>query len=248
MKDNTQLGSWLAEGPYTLAMSSGFFGFFAHCGMLSALEEVEEEEKTHLPEKLSGSSAGGLVAAAWAAGLSTKEIAEAFFALKRWDFWDPCPGPGLLMGRKFQRLLSDILPVHSFSACRVPVALSVYDPLRHRTRVITSGDLVKAVRATCAVPVLFHPTWIDGRPYFDGGVLDRPGIDGVPAGARMLYHHLPSNSPWRSKNGAGHRLPTRAGLRPLVTEGLPRVTPFHLHRGPQAYAVARQKTKALLGA
>ena len=34
------LGDWLDAGPYTLALSAGFFGFFAHAGVLAALEEL----------------------------------------------------------------------------------------------------------------------------------------------------------------------------------------------------------------
>ena len=35
----TTLREWLEEAPYALGMSSGFFGFFAHCGVLTVLEE-----------------------------------------------------------------------------------------------------------------------------------------------------------------------------------------------------------------
>ena len=33
------LREWLREQPFTLVMSSGFFGFFAHAGVVSVLEE-----------------------------------------------------------------------------------------------------------------------------------------------------------------------------------------------------------------
>src|SRR6266568_9273645 len=33
------LRAWLAEAPFTLGLSSGFFGFFAHAGVVSVLEE-----------------------------------------------------------------------------------------------------------------------------------------------------------------------------------------------------------------
>lgn len=33
------LQTWLEENPFTLALSSGFFGFYAHAGFLKALEE-----------------------------------------------------------------------------------------------------------------------------------------------------------------------------------------------------------------
>ena len=46
----TSLRDWLKEGPFALTMSSGFFGFFAHAGMLTVLED-----EGFLPSRLSGS-------------------------------------------------------------------------------------------------------------------------------------------------------------------------------------------------
>src|SRR5262249_10850919 len=73
------LRDWLAEAPFTLAMSSGFFGFFAHAGVLSVLEE-----QTLLPARLCGSSAGALVGGLWACGLSARQIFGQLRLLRRW--------------------------------------------------------------------------------------------------------------------------------------------------------------------
>jgi len=53
------LGDWLAERPFALAMSSGFFAFFAHTGMLAALLE-----RGLVPRMVAGSSAGARALAA----------------------------------------------------------------------------------------------------------------------------------------------------------------------------------------
>jgi NTE family protein len=106
--------------------------------------------------------------------------------------------------------------------------------------VIDSGDLAPAVHATCAVPGLFHPVWIHGTPFVDGGVADRPGLAGMPTGQRVLFHHLPSRSPWRR---VAPPIPRRAGLTALVIDGLPRVGPFRLPRGPAAFMQARSAAR-----
>lgn len=239
-KPITTLGDWLSEDNFGLAMSSGFFGFFAHCGMLSALENAGLR-----PARLSGSSAGALIAALWAAGMDTRSMRDGLFELDRASFWDPGVGPGLLRGEKFRGLLSELLPVHDFSACRVPLAVSVHEIRRRQTRVVNSGPLVPAVYASCCVPLMFQPLRIDGRRVVDGGVSDRPGLAGMPDG-RVLYHHLASRSPWRRKNGAHTRIPERAQMQSLVIDGLPRCGPNRLEAGRQAYALAREATcKAL---
>ncbi len=233
----TTLGDWLARGPFGLAMSSGFFGFYAHTGMLSALVA-----RGLRPAHVAGSSAGALVAGAWAAGLSCDALAEALARLERADFWDPAPGAGLLAGRRFDALLRALLPVAEIERCGVPVRISVFDILARRTAVLERGDLPTAIRASCAVPGMFQPVWIARRPYWDGGILDRPGIAGVPPG-RLLFHHLASRSPWRTSPPS---VPRRADLVALVLEGLPRSGPFRLEHGRRAMQHAREATARAL--
>ena len=54
------LGEWLSAEPFSLALSAGFFGFFAHCGVLQALSA-----RGLVPARLSGASAGARSVAAW---------------------------------------------------------------------------------------------------------------------------------------------------------------------------------------
>lgn len=230
------LRQWLEAGPFGLALSSGFFGFFAHCGMLSVLEEARL-----LPQRMSGSSAGALVAGFWAAGLDTVAMRDILFGLSKNDFWDPWPGPGLLRGKRFHALLEHWLPVRYFEQCRVPLAVSTYDLAHHRTRVIDSGALAPAIRASCSVPLMFHPVWHGWCPLMDGGVRDRPGLAGMPAG-RVLYHHLASRSPWRRRNGAHTHIPHRPDLQALVIHALDRVGPNRMQQGSGAYRQAREAT------
>lgn len=234
------LADWLALEPFGLTLSSGFFGFFAHAGVVQALAERKLQ-----PASLSGSSAGALIGASWAAGLSPSAIAERLLALDKTDFWDPFPGAGLIRGKRFERLLESWLPVQQLEDCRVPLALSVYDVFARKTRVLTQGPLARAVRASCAVPLMFHPVWIRGRAYLDGGVQDRPGLAGM-AQSRVLYHHLASRSPWRSADGAHTVIPERPGMIALVLDDLPRAGPDALDRGVEAYHMALALTRAAL--
>jgi hypothetical protein len=157
-----------------------------------------------------GSSAGALVGGAYAAGVAPEALAEVLRGLTRDDFWDPRPGVGLLAGRKFDQLLRRVLPTTRFADCAVPAHISVFDIATRRTVVVRDGDLADAIRASCAVPGLFHPVRVDGRACWDGGILDRPGLAGVPTG-RVLFHHIASRSPWRRAGSAALTLPQRDG-------------------------------------
>jgi NTE family protein len=236
-----RLRDFLGDAPFTLALSSGFFGFFAHAGMLSALEDAGLA-----PACVSGSSAGALVGGLWAAGLGAEALMDELARLRREDFWDPAPGLGLLRGRLFRARLDSLLPVADFAACRVPATLSVFDLLSRRTRVLADGELAPAIQASCSLPFLFQPTWHRGRPLLDGGIADRPGLMGVEGGRRVLHHHLSSRSPWRGRSDAALVPPRRAGLVALVLDGLPRSGPFRLSEGRRAMESARRATRSAL--
>jgi len=236
------LREWLASAPFTLAMSSGFFGFFAHAGAMSALEDEEL-----VPARVCGSSAGALVAGLWASGVSARRLCEELLLLRREHFWDVRPGLGLLRGSLFRARLEAIAPVRTFEECRVPLAVSVFDVGARRTTVLRSGELAPAVHASCAAPVMFQPVRIGGRLYLDGGILDRPGLGGVDAGERVLFHHLMARSPWRRRASPALRAPERANLHVVAIPDLPRLNPFRLERGAQAIeGAARGMRQALL--
>jgi NTE family protein len=235
------LRAWLAERPFALTLSSGFFGFFAHAGLMTALEEAGAA-----PARLSGSSAGALVAGLWASGLSAARIADELLGLERAHFWDPAPGAGLLRGALFHTRLEALLVAKRFDACRAPLAVSVFDVLARATRVLETGELAPAIRASCTVPLLFQPVWIAGRPLLDGGIADRPGLAGMPGDERVLFHHLASRSPWRRAGAASIELPRRSGLVPLVLGELPRVGPFRLREGERAFDLALRRARAAL--
>jgi len=86
------------------------------------------------------------------------------------------------------KLLADTLPAREFSDLALPfhcVAASI----EHATaRWFSSGPVVPAVMASCAVPGLLPPYEIDGAHYFDGGLVDSiPVGRAVALGATTVY-------------------------------------------------------------
>lgn len=231
------LADWLSSHPFTLGMSSGFFGFFAHFGVVKALHE-----QGITPASYTGSSAGALVGACVAAGCGLNTLEHRLLSLNKADFWDPAPGLGLLAGRQFRRLLGDLLPVTDLTDCRLPVAVSAWHGRSRRTRVLRSGDAVEAIYASCAVPGLFQPANIQGQNYWDGGIADRHGLASTWPGERVLYHHLLSRSPWRRRQSSALMPPLRPNLVTLTIDALPRSGPNKLDQGYQALSMAYHST------
>ncbi|HGG57512.1 MAG TPA: patatin, partial [Nannocystis exedens] len=189
---------WLAERPFTLVLSAGFFGFFAHTGLLAALAAAGLR-----PRRLVGISAGALAGGLWAAGLDAAALTEELVRLRRSDFWDPgLPLGGLLKGEKFADKLDELLRgcgVNSFADCPIPFVAIVHDVFRRRAEVVSEGPMAPAIQASCTVPLMFRPVISPGRGlarrfWVDGGVSDRYGIVALAAGERTLLHALPSQS------------------------------------------------------
>lgn len=227
------LRDWLAERPFTLALSSGFGGFFAHAGMIQALDEAGFR-----PARISGASSGALAGALWASGLTPEQIKAHLFTLHRDDFWYPKLGFGLLCGDLLQHYLARILPVRQIEDCQIPLVISVYNLLKRQTEVKTQGNLVDWVYASAALPVLFQPIRREGGIYADGGIADRAAMAGLTSGEHVFYHHMSGRSPWRSKADASLRLPVHHHMAALSIDGLTRLKLHALETGHEAYEQA----------
>ena len=236
---------WLAAAPYTLTLGAGFFGFFAHTGVLLALEQSGAAR----PRRVVGVSAGSLAGGLWASGLTAPEIERSLTELRRIDFWDPgFPLGGLLRGDKFAGRLQGLLDargVVKIEDCPTAFATVVYELRGRCTRVLDRGRIAPAIQASCTVPLMFRPLRHEGRLLVDGGVADRDGETALAPGERVFQHRLISRSPWgaitRRTQVKGEVSP-RTGRQVLVIEGLPRVSPFRLEWGPRALAFAREAT------
>lgn len=228
-------------------LSAGYFGFYAHAGVLIALEE-----RGLRPSRVIGTSAGAIAGGVFCAGLSAKAVGEAMLAVERQDFWDPAlvPAGGLLAGRKFGAKLRTILEptgVSRIERCPLRFSAVTYDAVRRETVVLDAGPLEPAIRASCALPGLFRPVPVEGRLLLDGGILDRPGLRALDPvdGEFVVYHHIPARSRW-SKD--------KPDLKPEQTEQRwvhevpesPRPGPFKMRIGPTALSIARGLTHAWL--
>jgi NTE family protein len=223
--------------PFTLSLSSGFFGFFAHAGFIKALEE-----KGLKPKLIVGSSAGALTAACYASGLSSAEMTKEFTRIKKSDFWDVGFGFGLVRGEKLEKLFAQFM-ASDFSKLTTPLQISAFDVFALKTKSLTSGSVAKAARASCAVPGLFHPVTIDKRTYVDGGVADKMGLLGVDRSDFVLCHSLGGTNGFESKrvNRKHYK-----NLMQFELKNIQRSGPDHLHVGPDIINESYQQTKAWL--
>ncbi len=161
-----------------LALSGGGARGLAHIGVLKILEQ----EGVPI-DYLAGTSMGGLIAAAYAAGLSPdlmEQEALRMASLRRLlALADPSlPRRGLFKGQKVREYLARHLGDRTFDDLRVPLTLVAVDLNTGQEVFLNQGQIADAVRATVALPGIFTPVEWDGQLLVDGGLLDN-----LPAGA-----------------------------------------------------------------
>jgi NTE family protein len=87
-----------------------------------------------------------------------------------------------------RRVLAGVLPGDRFSDLALPFQCVAASIEGASARWFSSGPVVPAVMASCAVPGLLPPVEIDGEHYFDGGLVDSiPVGRAVALGASTVY-------------------------------------------------------------
>jgi NTE family protein len=87
-----------------------------------------------------------------------------------------------------RRMLNEMLPAGDFADLELPFHCVAASIERASARWFSSGPIVPAVLASCAVPGLLPPVEVDGEHYFDGGLVHSIPIGrAVALGARNVY-------------------------------------------------------------
>lgn len=150
------------------ALSGGGAKGFAHLGALKVIEENNLK-----PDIIAGTSAGALAGVFYADGFAPDEIKELFDKKEFREFVSiSVPKKGIFKSTGLTKFLKKNLRSKSFEELQIPLRVVASDWEKASTVVFARGkNLVEAVVASCSVPVVFNPQYIDERPFVDGGLL-----------------------------------------------------------------------------
>ncbi|MEL6591213.1 MAG: patatin-like phospholipase family protein, partial [Bacteroidota bacterium] len=156
-----------------LVLSGGGVRGVAHLGVLSVLQRFEIE-----PCFISGTSAGAIVGALYAAGCSVGEMMTFWeqslpFELNYFNYRKP----GILDMDKTAVLLAEYLKVDEFAALKHRLFVTATDMIAGESTFFSEGPLLPAVAASAAFPIVFSPVEIDGKLYQDGGIMNNFPIE-----------------------------------------------------------------------
>ncbi len=149
-----------------IAFGGGGTRGFAHLGAIRIFQENDVEF-----DYVSGNSAGSIAGALYAAGIPWQDMyafVETFVDIYR-------PRKTTLLSYMSPELIEEManhfLKDMTFSELKKPFTAVAVDLDKGILDILDSGNVSKALSASCAVPGIFKPVKIGQKRYIDGGTL-----------------------------------------------------------------------------
>ncbi|MFC5419144.1 patatin-like phospholipase family protein [Bosea eneae] len=216
-----------------LVLGSGGARGLSHIPVLEALDELGLK-----PALIAGSSMGAIVGAAYAAGLSGRDLrahVEASFRDrarviarllearigKIADLWRGGLGnPVLIDGERLLDLFWPQAVPDRFEELGIPFLSVATDYHLHDEVVLGSGPLTPAVAASLAIPGLVRPVTIGGRVLIDGGAINPLPYDRLLGPGRLVLAVDTSAPATVSDSRVPEPLEAMVGVSQILTRAL----------------------------
>ncbi|WP_298505483.1 patatin-like phospholipase family protein [uncultured Maribacter sp.] len=165
-----------------LVLSGGGVRGMAHIGVIKAMNEFGIDATI-----ISGSSAGALVGALYANGNSPDEMFSFFkeTPLFKYNFLTMTKA-GFIDTDKYIKILETYFPKNSFEALNKELHLVATDLQSGEEVFFSSGELIKPLLASAALPPVFSPVELNGILYADGGIMNNFPIEPIQKKANFI--------------------------------------------------------------
>jgi len=156
-----------------ITLSGGAARGYAHIGVLRAFEEAGIKF-----DYVSGASMGAIIGLLYAAGKTPDEMMEIAKTVKkrRVVSFGKCH-----LRKKGLDYLEQILKKHiaekTFDRLEKPFFVCVTNIESGQYEIISQGEIMPAVRASAAIPIMFSQQIINGIAYIDGGVVNNLPVE-----------------------------------------------------------------------
>ncbi|MDK2805081.1 MAG: hypothetical protein PWQ94_245 [Thermoanaerobacterium sp.] len=158
-----------------LILGGGAARGYAHLGVLKKLEEE------NIPiDFIIGTSIGALIGAIYASGNDLekiiKDVRDINFLklIKMVDL--NIPQKGFIKGDKIEKFLSNYIK-NDFDELKIPLYAIATDIKHGREIIFSNGPVIKAVRASISIPVVFEPVEFQNTKLVDGSIIDFDAVD-----------------------------------------------------------------------
>ena len=162
-----------------LALGGGAVKGLAHIGVIKALENAGVNI-----DFIAGTSMGALVGGYYAATKDIKGLEKLMLSIRKKDIFSLSDiikkrSSAFFRGDNVAEKLKEELGALKIENCQIPF-VAVATNVKNGDEVrLKSGNLVDAIRASIAVPIIFSPVEIDGNLLMDGGLVNPVPADVV---------------------------------------------------------------------
>ncbi len=156
-----------------LVLSGGGVRGMAHIGLIKAMREFDIDASI-----VSGSSAGALVAALYANNISADEMLRFFKTTPLFNYhFFTVAKAGFLDTDKFISIFKNHFPQDSFESLKKELHVATTNLQDGNGEIFSSGELIRPLLASAALPPVFSPVEIKNRLYADGGIMNNFPIE-----------------------------------------------------------------------
>ncbi len=169
-----------------LVLSGGVARGLSHIGIYKALCELNVN-----PKIIAGTSAGAIIGAFIAKGFHADEIEAIASKTNIISIRTFNPGNlGLFKPHSIKRNLQKYLGNITFDHLNIELVVATTDIKKGKPHYIRSGDLIPALLATSAIPLIYKPISIDDKLLIDGGISDNFAVEAIsPSNYKIIGCH-----------------------------------------------------------
>lgn len=193
-----------------LVLGSGGARGIAHIAFLKVFDELDIT-----PRVISGTSIGALVGGFYASGYSADEILGILGRMNLFDInkltdLTLLRPSGFFKGDGIEKFLRTHLDDKNFKELNIPLTVSSTNFWERENMLFREGSVVKAIRASIALPGLIDPLVLDGSVYVDGGLTNPLPVDAVRNECDLIV----------AINVLGKKTPGDPCQKPVILENL----------------------------
>jgi NTE family protein len=174
-------GTWSGGSGCMVVLGGGGVRGVAHVGVLRALAE----SGVHI-EAIVGTSIGAIVGAAVAAGVDYEKLSDRarrfsrddIVTVNRWALLlNGIRQTSVFTGERLKAFIEEVVPAVDWAELSTPLCVNAVDVQSARVEWFGVDGRVDvrlhdALYASSALPLYYPPAELEGRYYFDGGILD----------------------------------------------------------------------------
>ncbi|MBC2838253.1 patatin-like phospholipase family protein [Robiginitalea sp. SC105] len=165
-----------------IVFSGGGVRGMAHIGLVKALREHDIT-----PQWVAGSSVGALVGAMYADDISIDGMLSFFkeTPLFRYNFFS-ISKPGFIDTDRYHKLFEAYWPANSFEALKRRLYVAATNLNKGQEAFFQSGELIRPLLASAALPPIFSPVKMGNTLYADGGIMNNFPLEPIAPHCRYV--------------------------------------------------------------